>query len=159
MGIREQVDADFGQRVRAERERRGWTQDELAQRLSDRGLTAWPSTIAKLEAAQPRAVRLAELVALADQFEMSIDALVGRVAPVDARTFVLQRMAEVADAVATTLVECAEEARDAAKYVRGLDEAEAAKLAKEAEKLVAQLDAATAAARRLSDQTERVLGA
>lgn len=72
-------DADqFRSRLRAERERRDWTQGQLAELMAERtGVKAYGTTIAKLEAGD-RAVQLDELVALANIFGVSLDALVGR---------------------------------------------------------------------------------
>lgn len=68
----------FRQRLVAERERRGWTQAQVAAMLEQRGaLGTIATTIAKLEAGN-RAVRVDELAALADIFGISVDALIGR---------------------------------------------------------------------------------
>ncbi|OBB73161.1 hypothetical protein A5759_16270 [Mycobacterium sp. 852014-52144_SCH5372336] len=65
-------------RVRRERERRDWSQAELAKLLQDRGIASvYPTTVAKIEAGE-RAVRIDEATALADIFEVSVDALLGR---------------------------------------------------------------------------------
>jgi transcriptional regulator with XRE-family HTH domain len=66
----------FGQRVRAERESRGWTQADLAQRLAGEGIHLHPSAIAKIEdraARRPRMIRLDEARALATVFGISLD--------------------------------------------------------------------------------------
>lgn len=80
MELREQAEIQFGKRVRDERERRGWSQEELAKRLTDRGIEGMhSSTIAKIESSRkPRAVRLAEASAIAELFEVSLDVLLGR---------------------------------------------------------------------------------
>ena len=65
--------------MRAERERRGWSQEELAKRLTDKGVDTYASTVAKIESEKkPRAVRLAEAAAIADLFDVSLDTLLGR---------------------------------------------------------------------------------
>lgn len=59
----------FGLRVRHERERLGWSQAELAERLKDYGVDLHPSAIAKIELRdvdRPRSIRLNEAEALAD---------------------------------------------------------------------------------------------
>jgi transcriptional regulator with XRE-family HTH domain len=79
MGLREQVDSYFGQRVREERDRRGWSQEELAKRMTDRGIPAYASTIAKIESGRkPRPARLGEAIVIADLFEVPVSALLGR---------------------------------------------------------------------------------
>ncbi len=65
--------------MRDERKRRGWSQEELAERLTKKGVEVHTSTIAKIESTrQPRAVRLAEAAAIAGLFDVSLDALLGR---------------------------------------------------------------------------------
>jgi transcriptional regulator with XRE-family HTH domain len=67
----------FRQRVKAERNRLGWTQTELAEKLSANGVHAKWSSIAKLESGA-RGVRLDEAAAIADVFGTSLLALMGR---------------------------------------------------------------------------------
>lgn len=83
MGYREIVDSHFGKRVRAERVRRRWSQQELAERLTAKGVPVHPSTIAKIESdgKKQRAPRLGEATALAELFELSVDELLGRSGP------------------------------------------------------------------------------
>ncbi|MGO8853693.1 MAG: helix-turn-helix domain-containing protein [Mycobacterium sp.] len=79
MGLREQTDIYFGTKVRIERERRGWSQEELAKRLTENGIPVYSSTIAKIESLKkPRAVRLGEAAGIADLFGISLDGLLGR---------------------------------------------------------------------------------
>jgi transcriptional regulator with XRE-family HTH domain len=79
MGSREAADLYFGTRVRAARERRGWSQEELAKRLTDKGIPVYASTIAKIESEKkPRAARLGEAAGIADLFGVSLDSLLGR---------------------------------------------------------------------------------
>ena len=80
MGRRELIDAQFGKRVREERERRRWSQEDLASDRPVKGIPTYPSTIAKIEATRkPRAVRLGEAIGIAaDLFEVALDALLGR---------------------------------------------------------------------------------
>ena len=82
MGKRTRSEFYFGKRVRAERERRGWSQAEMAKLLWDNGVRPmYPTTIAKIESTDPasrRAVKIDEAIAVADLFGVSLDALVGR---------------------------------------------------------------------------------
>jgi transcriptional regulator with XRE-family HTH domain len=64
-------------RIKAERQRREWTQERLAEELTSRGVPARWSTIAKIEAG-PRRLSAAEAVALADAFEMPFELLAGQ---------------------------------------------------------------------------------
>ncbi|MCD7052933.1 helix-turn-helix domain-containing protein [Rhodococcus sp. BH2-1] len=80
MGSSVSPESAFGQLVRRERERFGWSQAELAERLTAElaptGVKAHPTTIAKIEARdaeKPRAIRLDEAAALARIFGRSID--------------------------------------------------------------------------------------
>lgn len=79
MGLKEQTESEFGRRVLNERKRREWSQDELARRMTAKGVDTYASTIAKIESERkPRAVRLAEAMVIADLFEVSLDSLLGR---------------------------------------------------------------------------------
>lgn len=72
------VDSRFGERLKAERERRRWTQPQMADLLSDRGIAPMhATTIAKIEAGS-RSVRINEAVGIADLFDVSLDSLLGR---------------------------------------------------------------------------------
>lgn len=78
MGKQSRVETQFRERVRRERERRDWSQAELAKQLRDRGIASiYTTTVAKIEAGE-RAVRIDEATALADIFDVSVDALLGR---------------------------------------------------------------------------------
>ncbi|HME78909.1 MAG TPA: helix-turn-helix transcriptional regulator [Mycobacterium sp.] len=55
---------------------RGWSMAEMAELLTAKGLTAYQTTITKIEAGN-RAVQIDELVAYADIFECSVDTLLG----------------------------------------------------------------------------------
>ncbi len=87
MGRREETPEDrFGVRVKHERELRGWSQAELADKLTKEGVKAYPTTIAKIETRsteRPRAVRLDEATVLARIFGASLDDLVGQASEFD----------------------------------------------------------------------------
>ncbi len=69
----------FGKQLRAERERRGWTQAELAEKVTalNIGIGMHWTTIAKVEKGD-RMVKVDEAVAFCDLFDVSLDAMLGR---------------------------------------------------------------------------------
>ena len=78
------MDFYFGERVRQGRERLGWSQEELAKRMTDKGIPVYASTIAKIESERkPRPARLGEAIVIADLFEVPLDVLIGRHVPDD----------------------------------------------------------------------------
>jgi transcriptional regulator with XRE-family HTH domain len=84
MGRRRSVEVRFREQVKRHRERCGWSQSDLAKRLQDNGLEhIIPSTVAKIEGGA-RSVRIDEANVLADLFETSVDALLGRAVLEDA---------------------------------------------------------------------------
>ena len=109
MGKQSPVETRFRERVRRERERRDWSQAELAKLLQDRGIASiYPTTVAKIEAGE-RAVRIDEATVLADIFDVSVDALLGRSASFQKdRLYAVQDAASQASAgvsaIATTLM-------------------------------------------------------
>lgn len=75
---RKGADARFGERVRAERKHRGWTQPELAKMLHDKGIRPMQAVIiSKIESGE-RPARVTEAASIAECFEVSVDALLGR---------------------------------------------------------------------------------
>lgn len=109
MGKQSFVETQFRERVRRERERRDWSQAELAKLLQEKGIgSVYPTTVAKIEAGE-RAVRIDEATALADIFDVSVDALLGRSANFERdRLYAVQDAALQASAgvsaIATTLM-------------------------------------------------------
>ncbi|MEC4764766.1 helix-turn-helix transcriptional regulator [Mycobacterium sherrisii] len=84
----------FGERLQAERERRGWSQSSMAEKLGEHGFSCYPTTVAKLEANE-RTLAAEELGAYADAFGCSVDWLMGRRArPAADRALALQRLNE-----------------------------------------------------------------
>lgn len=77
MGNQRWTDKRFGQRVKAGRNHRRWSQAEMAKMLSDRGIHLGPSAVAKIEAGD-RSVKIDEAAGIADIFEISLDSLLGR---------------------------------------------------------------------------------
>jgi transcriptional regulator with XRE-family HTH domain len=92
----------FSRRVKFERESRGLSQADLAKLLSEKGLRAHPTTIAKIESRdtdRPRSIRLDEAVALAEVFGTSVDELLGQVRTFDRRAAVDRVVKVAADAM------------------------------------------------------------
>jgi len=80
MGRQKWTDDQFGKRIKAERERRGYSQAQMAAMLTRRKTPVHATTLAKIEAGS-RSVRINEAVALAELFEVTVDALLGRTGP------------------------------------------------------------------------------
>jgi transcriptional regulator with XRE-family HTH domain len=78
MGRESALENRFRERVKKERDRRGWSQADVAKMLGDKGIKGiYPTTVAKIESGE-RAVRIDEATALADLFAVPLDALLGR---------------------------------------------------------------------------------
>jgi len=77
MGRTKWTEDYFRNRLRTERGNRGWSQADIAKMLSDKGIRMHWTTVAKIEAGE-RSVRIDEATAIADLFETSLDALLGR---------------------------------------------------------------------------------
>jgi transcriptional regulator with XRE-family HTH domain len=73
----------FRKALRRERERRDLTQEQLADVFKTNGLDMHWSTIAKIESGR-RSVRIDEAARIADVFETSVDAMLGRATQADA---------------------------------------------------------------------------
>jgi transcriptional regulator with XRE-family HTH domain len=71
------MEYQFRKRLRRERERLGWSQNDMAERLERQGFSFYGTTIAKVEAGN-RMVGIAEAVAIADLLEVPLDTLLGR---------------------------------------------------------------------------------
>jgi len=73
-------DRIFAARMKRERLRKGWRQEDLARELAKRKLDLHPSAIAKIErepdpkkGIEPRAIRVGEAMVIAGVFEMSLE--------------------------------------------------------------------------------------
>ena len=116
MGNRKWTEDHFAKRLRAEREHRGWSQAEMAKMLSDKGISMHWTTIAKIEK-NDRSVRIDEAAGIADLFDTSVDALLGRkVRPGNDLAYILravlntarqsaEQTAAIADALGDNLVD------------------------------------------------------
>ena len=96
MGASEIAESQFRKTLRRERESHKWSQAHLATLLSGKGLTVYPTTIAKIEAGE-RAAKIDELVAIADVFGVSVDVLLGhRVTQARDKDFLVSAMIDAA---------------------------------------------------------------
>lgn len=96
MGRQGRLGDQLRERVRAERERREWSQAEFAKVLTDKGINGvYPTTIAKIESGD-RAVRIDELAAIADVFSVSVDVLLGRNTANDDLMYFASQLADLA---------------------------------------------------------------
>ncbi len=69
-------ETNLARRIAHERERRGWTYEGTAKRLTDAGCPIQPSAIYKIEkGATPRRISVDELVALAEVFGIPVEKL------------------------------------------------------------------------------------
>jgi transcriptional regulator with XRE-family HTH domain len=109
----EGVDVRFGKRFKRAREAKGLSQTETAERLKGWGITAYGSTIAKIEAGT-RPVKLAELVAVTELFEVSVDTLLGRreADPRFEQAHALRMAVDTATKLSTTIVSVESALRD-----------------------------------------------
>jgi transcriptional regulator with XRE-family HTH domain len=78
MGSKKWTEDYFSKRLKTERERRKWSQAEMAKMLRDNGIQPmhW-TTVAKIEKGE-RSVRIDEAAGIADLFGISVDTLLGR---------------------------------------------------------------------------------
>lgn len=77
MGRTTRAEQHLSRKLKTERQRRDWSQADVAKALSANGFQMYPTTIAKIEAGD-RAVKIEEAVALADLFDLTLDVLTGR---------------------------------------------------------------------------------
>jgi transcriptional regulator with XRE-family HTH domain len=116
MGKRKWIEDHFSKHLRTERDSRGWSQTEMAEMLSDKGIPMHWTTIAKIEK-NDRSVRIDEAAGIADLFDTSVDALLGRkVRPGNDLAYILravlntarqsaEQTAAIADALGVGLVD------------------------------------------------------
>lgn len=69
------TDAQIGRSVRALRSKAGWTQEQLADRLHERGVDLHHSSVSTTELGK-RSLSFPEALALADIFDVHLDCLV-----------------------------------------------------------------------------------
>jgi transcriptional regulator with XRE-family HTH domain len=158
------VDSRFGERLKAERERRRWTQPKMADLLSEKGIAPMhATTIAKIEAGS-RSVRINEAVGIADLFEMSVDALLGRQEPDDTTfAFALVTLAGYVWDLNRQVVQAKQVAGDIADQLEDagerFDSPHIEALQRVARDMEDQLEAAHAQARRIELITNQAIGA
>ncbi|HWS91352.1 MAG TPA: helix-turn-helix transcriptional regulator [Mycobacterium sp.] len=77
MARKKWIDNYFGQRLKLERENKGWSQPEMVKLLEDEGVGLHWTSLAKIEKGL-RSVRIDEAKAIADVLELSVDSMLGR---------------------------------------------------------------------------------
>jgi transcriptional regulator with XRE-family HTH domain len=82
MARKKWIDDYFGERLRAERERHGWTQADMVKLLDAQGVGLHWTSLAKIEKGT-RSVRIDEAKAIADVLELSVDSMLGRKAALE----------------------------------------------------------------------------
>jgi transcriptional regulator with XRE-family HTH domain len=136
MGYDDATLTRFRDTLRRERERQRLTQGQLAEMMTQRGVPARWSLIAKVEAGD-RGVSIGEAAAIADAFGVSVDKLCGlRARPAADRAFTLRELAEsVEDAMRSVRTS----ARDIGNRLAELGSTDA-ELAETGRKLAASLE-------------------
>jgi transcriptional regulator with XRE-family HTH domain len=77
MAAKKWIENHFSEALKEERKRRDWSQGQLQKMLADKGVHLHSTTIAKIEKGE-RSVRIDEAAAIAELFDTSVDALLGR---------------------------------------------------------------------------------
>jgi len=156
MGIRERADFHFGKCVREERDRRGWSQEQLATLLSDKGIPVHASTIAKIESMRkPRPARLGEVIAIADLFEKSVDELLGRKGPDESTLiFALMTLAGYATDAQRHIAQAQHTTADIEEQVETVSERDDAPPLQEFHRVIQQLADHLRAAQAIAKQVE-----
>lgn len=111
------VEDQFRKRIKLERTVRRWSQDDLAKRLVSRGVSAHPTTIAKIEAGS-RAIKLEEAVEIAALFGISLDELSGHGDITDDLKRATQTLSDTAVNAYNDLVRLTESIVDAYEFLR-----------------------------------------
>ncbi|OBA93710.1 hypothetical protein A5668_10665 [Mycolicibacterium fortuitum] len=87
----------FGEALRSWRQERGWSQEDIADRLRRQGFEMHQTTVAKIERGA-RPLRIAEAAALVEVFELPIIAILGIEATADHRSGPSDRRRELDEA-------------------------------------------------------------
>lgn len=161
MGNERWLNMRFGERLKAERDARGWSQPHLVELLEAQGISWHVSTVAKIEGGN-RAVRIIEAVAMADVFGVPLDTLMGRtVGPADADlTVALRVLRDTAQHSADQALDVGREIKQQARTIVGSFEFDAIEdLRKLADTACRRLDSAYSAVFDLAQHTDDVLRA
>jgi transcriptional regulator with XRE-family HTH domain len=105
----------FSTRLRTERDNREWTLPQMSQMLADKGIHVHHTSLAKIEKGT-RSVRIDEAAGIADLFEVSVDALLGRN---------VERGADLAYTLRAVLTTARQSAQQTASVADALDAASA----------------------------------
>jgi transcriptional regulator with XRE-family HTH domain len=112
MAKKKWIENHFSEALKEQRKRRDWSQSQLEKMLADKGVHLHWTTIAKIEKGE-RSVRIDEAAAIADLFDMSVDALLGRQLPDDTTlTFAMTTLLDYVRDADTKLVQARGTATD-----------------------------------------------
>jgi DNA-binding XRE family transcriptional regulator len=122
MGKELPVQTQFRANVERERKRRKWSRAHLSKLLQDKGLThVYPTTVQKIENGE-RPARIDEATALAELFEVSVDALLGRRAsPKHDQLYTLRVVLEAVHQAASQVSSIEMTLRDRVRELAALD--------------------------------------
>ncbi|OBF96439.1 hypothetical protein A5790_05260 [Mycobacterium sp. 852002-51152_SCH6134967] len=116
------VDERFGDWLKAERTRRGWSQPQLADMLTDEGIAPMhATTIAKIESAS-RSVRINEAVGIANLFGASLDWVLGREPDDSTLTFAMANVMSYAGTAERQTLSAAQTAADLEEILADIDQ-------------------------------------
>jgi transcriptional regulator with XRE-family HTH domain len=115
------IENHFSKALKDQRKGRNWSQSQLEKMLAEKGIHLHWTTIAKIEKGE-RSVRIDEAAAIADLFDTSVDALLGRQLPVDTLTFALATLMSYVTDCQRQIREVQGTATDIAEQVNDLSE-------------------------------------
>jgi transcriptional regulator with XRE-family HTH domain len=141
----------FRQRLRDERERRGWSQQKVADLLAAHGVYVHPTAVTKVEAGS-RGIRLDMLWAFADIYGVSVDALLGRSGRSGDLAWAVSKLASNAQKAATEVDMVAHRLRTEYDEVRAMCRNDELPLLEVGGSALMQLSLASSALSHLADQ-------
>ncbi len=122
MGKKKWAEEYFSKRLKEERDRRDWSQADMAKMLSDKDIPMHWTTIAKIERGD-RSVRIDEAAGIADLFGISVDTLLGRRArPKSDRVHTLTAVVDTAYRSSDQIIEITSVIRDRVTDLSAFDD-------------------------------------